>query len=248
MTKLMTTVAASLLATGVAHADPVKTIVLVHGAFADGSSWDKITPMLQAKGYNVVAVHEPLAGLDSDVAATKRVLDAQPGPILLVGHSYGGVVITEAGTHDKVMGLVYVAAFAPDAGESVNDLGKGQPAPPWAKDLVVDSAGFASLPVADVLKEFAPDLSAGEAKLLASKQGPISTKSFDDKPKAAAWHKKPSWWVRTEQDHMIDPNAQAAMAKRIGAKVTNVAGSHVAMLSKPSEVAAVILAAAAGKK
>lgn len=240
--------AATLLTASIAHADPVKTIVLVHGAFADGSSWDKVTPLLQAKGYNVVAVHEPLAGLDGDVAATKRVIEQQPGPILLVGHSYGGVVITEAGNNDKVQGLVYVAAFAPDANESVTDLGKGQPAPPWQKDLVVDSGGFAWLPPATVAKEFAQDLSAGDAKLLASKQGPIAAKSFEDKPKAAAWHKKPSWYIRTEQDHMIDPNAQAAMAKRIGAKVTNVAGSHVSMLSKPSEVAAVILAAASGKK
>ena len=232
----------------VAHADPkpaIKTIVLVHGAFADGSSWDKVTPLLEAKGYNVVAVYDPMSSLADDVAATRRAIDAAPGPVLLVGHSYGGVVITEAGNNAKVAGLVYVAAFAPDAGESVNDLGKGHPAPAWVAKLAVDSGGYAWLPRDVVVGDFAQDLPAAQARLLAAKQGPIAARCFDDKIKTAAWHTKPTWYVRAEQDRMIDPAAQQAMAARAGAKVTNVRTSHVAMLVKPKDVAAVILAAAA---
>lgn len=246
-------VAGAALAASPAHAAPAapvaaKTIVLVHGAFADGSSWDKVTPLLQAAGYNVVAVYEPLSGLADDVAATKRVIEAQPGPVLLVGHSWGGVVITEAGNNDKVSGLVYVAAFAPDAGESVNDLGKGQPAPAWASKLLADSAKFLSLPLEVVAKDFAPDVPAAEQKLIASKQGPIAAGAFGDKVKTAAWKAKPSWFVRPDADHMIAPAAQELMAKRAGSKLTTVKGaSHVVMVSRPKDVAAVILAAASGK-
>jgi pimeloyl-ACP methyl ester carboxylesterase len=245
---------ASLCADTTAHAEPsapvaAKTIVLVHGAFADGSSWDKVIPALQTAGYNVVAVHEPLSSLADDVAATKRVIDAQPGPVLLVGHSYGGVVITEAGNSDKVSGLVYVAAFAPDAGESVQDLGAGKPAPEWTKKLIADPAGFLTLPGDVVSKDFAQDVSAADAKLITAKQGPIAAKAFGDKVKTPAWKTKPSWFVRAEADHMIDPAGQELMAKRAGSKLTSVKGaSHVVMWSKPKDVIAVILAAASGKK
>jgi pimeloyl-ACP methyl ester carboxylesterase len=251
--------AASLVADTTAHADTpaapaaaataAKTIILVHGAFADGSSWDKVTPILTAAGYNVVALYEPLTSLADDVAATKRAIDAQPGPVLLVGHSWGGVVITQAGNHDKVSGLVFVAAFAPDAGESVNDLGKNSPPPEWTKKLILDAGGFLTLPLEVVSKDFAPDLSAADAKLLTAKQGPIAAKSFADKVTTAAWKTKPSWFVRAEADHMIDPAGQQLMAMRAGSKLTSVKGaSHVVMLSKPKDVAAVILAAASGKK
>lgn len=223
------------------------TIVLVHGAFADGSSWDRVAPPLEAKGYRVVAVYDPMSSLADDVAATRRVIEAQPGPVILVGHSYGGAVITEAGNDPKVTALVYVAAFAPDAGESINDLGKGHPPPPWVTKLVVDKGGFASLPADVVAKDFAQDLPAGEAKLLAYKQGPIAARCFDDKIKTAAWRTKPSWYLRAELDHMIDPAAQELMAKRANAKVTSVKASHVAMLSKPSDVVATIVAAATAK-
>jgi pimeloyl-ACP methyl ester carboxylesterase len=240
----------ALLFASTAYADAppktAKTIVLVHGAFADGSSWDKVTPLLEAKGYKVVAVYDPMSSLADDVAATKRVIDAQPGPVILVGHSYGGAVITEAGNDKKVEALVYVAAFVPDSGESINDLGKGAPPPPWAKQLVVDSAGFASLPADVVAKDFAQDLGAADTRLIAAKQGPIALRCFDDKPGAAAWHSKPTFYVRAESDHMIDPAAQAQMAKRANAKVTSVKSSHVPMLSHPRDVAAVILAAAGG--
>jgi pimeloyl-ACP methyl ester carboxylesterase len=226
-------------------AKPPRSIVLVHGAFADGSSWDRVVPMLQAKGYNVVAVHEPMTSFAEDVAATKRAIAAQPGEVILVGHSYGGAVISEAGTDSKVVGLVYVAAFGPDKGESINDLGKGKPPPSWATALKVDAGGFAWLPPATVAADFAQDLSAAEAQLLAAKQGPIFTKNFGDKLKAAAWHDKRVWYVLTLQDHMIDPQAQAQMAKRMNASITNVSASHVVMLSKPKDVADVILSAAA---
>jgi pimeloyl-ACP methyl ester carboxylesterase len=230
-----------------AAATPAKSIILVHGAFADGSSWSKVIPALQAKGFNVVAVQNPLSSLADDVAATKRAIEAAPGPVILVGHSWGGVVITEAGNNDKVAGLVYVAAFAPDAGESVNDLGKGKPAPSWLATLKVDSGGFAWLPAETVAKDFAQDVSAADAKLIAVTQGPVATKAFDDKVKTAAWKTKPSWYIVADQDHMIDPQGQAAMAKRAGATTTTLKGSHVIMVSKPKEVAAVILTAAAGK-
>ena len=250
MLKNLSIAAVGLAATASAvSADPTAkaplTVVLVHGAFADGSSWDKVTPALEAKGFRVVAVYDPMSSLADDVAATSRVIEAQPGPVILVGHSYGGAVITEAGNDRKVAALVYVAAFVPDAGESINDLGKGHPAPPWVAKLVVDRGGFASLPADVVANDFAQDLPAADARLLAAKQGPIAARCFDDKITTAAWHAKPSWYVRAEADHMIDPEAQAFMAKRAGANLTSVKGSHVIMLSRPAAVTAAILAASA---
>jgi len=239
--------ATTLLPAASARAEPVKSILLVHGAFADGSSWDAVVPLLQAKGYKVVAVQVPLTSLTEDVAATRRAIDAQQGPVLLVGHSYGGVVITEAGTSDKVAGLVYVAAIAPGDNESANDLGKGKPAPAWASRMQVDGGGFLWLTPELVSTTFAPDVPAAVQNLIAVKQKPILGKSFDAKVTKAAWKTRPSWYVRAEQDKIIEPAAQAAMAKRINATTTNVAASHVPMLSKPNEVAAVILVAAQGK-
>ncbi len=150
-----------------------ETVVLVHGAFADGSSWDKVIPLLQAKGFKVIAVQNPLTSLADDVAAAKRVIDAQAGPVVLVGHSWGGTVITEAGSSDKVAALVYVAAFAPDAGESTNDLGKGGPPPPGAASIRPDSSGFLYLTPEGVAKNFAQDLPAEQTRLRAATQGPV---------------------------------------------------------------------------
>ncbi|HVK72563.1 MAG TPA: alpha/beta hydrolase [Kofleriaceae bacterium] len=226
-------------------ASPAKpTIVLAHGAFADGSSWDKVVPLLQAKGYDVVAVHQPLTSLADDAAATRRVIRAQTGDVILVGHSYGGVVITEAGTEEKVKALVYVAAFAPDADESINDLGKGAPPPPWLPTVGFDEAGFGFIPLDTVTKYFAQDLPGKEQKVLTAKQGWTAGKALADKVKTPAWKSKPVWYVRAAKDRFIDPGAQALMAKRMAAKVTTVDGSHVVMLSKPAQVAAVILEAA----
>src|SRR5471030_74244 len=221
-----------------------KNVVLVHGAFADGSSWDKVIPILQAKGLHVVAVQNSLKSLDDDAAATKRVIEQQNGPVILVGHSWAGAVITQAGNDDKVKALVYVAAFALDKDQSINDVLKGKPAPPWASELQKDSAGYLTLSDDAIIHDFASDLPVAQARLIAATQGPLFGGYFDDKVTQAAWHTKPSVFVITGRDHMIDPRLQAAMAKNIGATVVNVDASHVAMLSQPQQVAAAIIAAA----
>ena len=231
-----------------AQQKPQKTVVLVHGAFADGSSWDRVIPLLQAKGLKVVAVQNPLTSLADDVAATKRAIDGQSGRVILVGHSWGGTVITEAGAHDKVAALVYVAAFAPDAGQSSNDLGKDGPPPPGLANIRPDSAGFLSLTPENVARDFAQDLPAAQTAVMAVTQGPIAGKSFDDKVSNAAWKSKPSWYIVAEKDRMIQPDLERAMAKKINARTTTLPTSHVPMLSRPNDVATVILAAAAAVK
>ena len=228
-----------------AQQKPQKTVVLVHGAFADGSSWEKVIPLLQAKGLHVVAVQNPLTSLADDVAATRRAIDAQTGPVILVGHSWGGTVITEAGAHDKVAALVYVAAFAPDAGQSSNDLGKDGPPPPGLANIHPDGAGFLVLTPESVARDFAQDLPAAQTVVMAVTQGPIFGKSFDERVANAAWKTKPSWFIVAEKDRMIQPDLEHAMAKKINAKTTALPTSHVPMLSRPNDVATVILAAAA---
>jgi pimeloyl-ACP methyl ester carboxylesterase len=237
----------SVVAAGPASAaNQQVSVVLVHGAWADGSSWNDVVPLLQKKGLTVVAVQNPLSSLADDVAATRRAIDRQPGQVLLVGHSWGGVVITEAGRHDKVAGLVYVAAFAPGEGESVNDLGanKELPQPPGLGGIEADSSGYLWMSTKNFGEHFAQDLPAPATALMAVSQKPIAARSFGDKVGVPAWRSKPSWYVVAEQDHMIPPPAQKAMAQRAGATVTSLGTSHVAMMAKPSEVAAVIVAAA----
>jgi pimeloyl-ACP methyl ester carboxylesterase len=234
-----------LSAAAAAQPKPQKTVVLVHGAFADGSSWDKVIPLLQAKGLKVVAVQNPLTSLGDDVAATKRAIDAQEGPVILVGHSWAGTVITQAGDDEKVAALVYVAAFAPDAGESSNDVGKSGPPPPHGPGTArADAAGFLSLTPEGVAKDFAPDLSHAQINLITVTQGPIFGKAFDEKVTSAAWKSKPSWFIVATKDRMIHPDLERAMAKRIGATTTELPTSHVAMQARPKDVAAVIVAAA----
>jgi pimeloyl-ACP methyl ester carboxylesterase len=225
-----------------------KNVVLVHGAFADGSSWNKVIPLLEARGLHVVSVQNPLSSLAADVAATQRVIEQQQGPVVLVGHSWGGAVITQAGNDDKVKALVYVGAFAPESGQSVNDILKDKPAPSWAKELRKDSAGFLTLSTDAILHDFAQDLPTAEARLVAATQGPWFAGATDEKVANAAWHTKPSWFVITDKDHMIPPALQAEMASRAGATVKHVDSSHVAMLSKPGVVAAQIIAAASKVK
>jgi pimeloyl-ACP methyl ester carboxylesterase len=238
-----------LMTTVPVHAStPPKTVVLVHGAFADGSSWDKVIPLLLAKGVKVVAVQNPLTSLADDVAATKRVVDAQTTPVVLVGHSWGGTVITQAGDDPKVAALVYVAAFAPNEGQATADLGKDGPPPPGSASIHPDAAGFLYLTPEGVAQDFAQDLPATQTKVMAATQGPISGKSFEEKVSAAAWKTKPSWYVVAEKDRMIQPDLERAMAKKIGAKTTSLPTSHVAMLSRPKDVAAVILKAAEAVK
>lgn len=223
------------------------TIVLVHGAFIDGSCWDRVDPILLSKGYTVVAVHLPLSSLADDVAAVKRVIDAQKTNVILVGHSYGGVVITEAGNHPKVTALVYVAAFGPDVGESITDLGAGAPPSEWQRALqVVD--GYGSIPSDVFGRNFAQDLSPADQRIAGVKQAWTAVRLFDDRVSRPAWRSKPSWYLETLNDLAIPPAAQEQMANRMHAKLSTVESSHVAMLSRPRRVAGVILAAATNGK
>lgn len=220
------------------------SVVFVHGAFADGSSWNRVIPILEAHGLHVVAVQNPLSSLADDVAATKRVIDQQSGPVVLVGHSWGGVVISQAGNDSKVESLVYVAAFAPDSGQSIADMTQGMKPPAWANELQKDSAGFLTLSGKAINEDFALDLPAAQQRIAAATQGPWFSGCINDKVTQAAWHEKPSYFVVASRDRMIDPHLQDQMAKNIHAQVTHVNASHVAMLSQPEAVANAILAAA----
>jgi len=219
-------------------------VVLVHGAFADGSSWSRVIPLLEARGLHVVAVQNPLSSLADDAAATKRVIEQQKGPVVLVGHSWAGVVISEAGNDEKVKSLVYVAAFAPDNGQSITDVTQGQPPAPWASELQKDSAGYLTLSGKAIHQDFAPDLPPVEQRIVAATQGPWFSGCLSQKVTHAAWHDKPSYFVVATRDRMIDPALQESMAKHIGAKVTRVNGSHVSMVSQPKAVADAIIDAA----
>jgi pimeloyl-ACP methyl ester carboxylesterase len=221
-----------------------KTVVLVHGAFSNASSWDKVIPLLQDKGLNVVAVQLPLSSLANDVAAVTRAINQQTGPVILVGHSWAGAVITQAGNNDKVAALVYVAAFVLDDGQSLGDLMKGLPPAPWAAALKADEGGFLTLTPDAIARYFAPDVPAAQAKVLAATQGPLFSGSMTEKVTRAAWHSKPSYYVLSEQDQIIDSRLQQTLATKIKATVTRVPSSHVAMLSQPQAVATAIIAAA----
>ncbi|HSI59373.1 MAG TPA: alpha/beta hydrolase [Ideonella sp.] len=217
------------------------SVVIVHGAFADGSDWSKVIPLLQRQGVKVTAVQNPLTSLADDVATARRVINAQPGKVVLVGHSWGGMVITEAGASDKVASLVFVAAFAPAAGQSVADLGKGFPVPSGLSHLRPDAEGFLWLTEEGVRDHFAQDLPAATTAVMAATQGPIPAKAFEQPVSAAAWNAKPSWYVLANRDRMISPEQQRVMAQRIGARTTTLESSHVPQQSRPDEVAAVIL-------
>ena len=222
------------------------TVVLVHGAFADGSSWSKVIPLLQAQGLKVVAVQNPLTSLSDDVAFTQRVIDAQAGPVVLVGHSWGGSVITQAGNHDKVKALVYVAAFAPKVGETSLDGVKAFPPAPGLANPIATADGFLTLSAETVAEDFAQDVTPGEANLIATTQGAVRGANFEETLTTAAWTSKPSWYIVAANDRMIQPDAQRALARRINARTTTLDASHVPMVSKPQQVADVIVAAAQG--
>jgi len=225
--------------------EPVKNIVLVHGAWADGSSWAKVIPLLEKRGLHVVAVQNPLSSLADDVAATKRIIDAQDGPVVLVGHSYGGAVISEAGNHPKVARLVYVAAFGPDTGESLGTTAKGFAPAPVGPEVRPIEDNYLVLTQKGVVEDFAQDLSAGEKQVLFATQGPTSASVFGTPISDAAWRHKPSFYVVAENDRMINPDYERFAAKRMGAKILGLPTSHVPMLSKPQDVAAFIADAAA---
>lgn len=219
------------------------TVVLVHGAFADGSSWNQVTPLLQAKGVKVVAVQNPLSSLADDVAAVQRVIDAQTGKVVLVGHSWGGAVITQAGNSDKIKALVYVAAFAPSEGEVLGSLGKDYPVPPGVATLKPDANGNLELSPESFANNFAQDVPKAKTAVLATTQGVFPAKAFGEQVTFAAWKNKPSYYIVASKDRMIDPGLQAAFAKKINATTTTIAASHVPMLSQPKAVADAIFAA-----
>ncbi|HCN98584.1 MAG TPA: hypothetical protein DIT59_18300 [Leclercia sp.] len=236
------TLAAGLLlaaASGTALANS-KTVVLVHGAFADGSSWNRVIDKLQRQHTEVIAVQLPLTSLKEDVAATQRAISRAHGDVVLVGHSWGGTVISEAGNDARVKSLVYVAAFAPDSGQSTGDLAGSYPAPPGSAGIAKTADGFLYLPAKSVRQDFAPDIKAGEQSTLTVTQGPIRADAFAQKVTHAAWRDKPGWYVVSKNDRMINPDLERAMAKKIGAKSTEVAASHVSMVSQPEEIARVI--------
>ncbi|CAJ0776579.1 alpha/beta fold hydrolase [Ralstonia holmesii] len=217
------------------------SVVIVHGAFADGSDWAKVIPLLQAKGVKVQAVQNGLNSLADDVAATRRAIGNQVGKVVLVGHSWGGTVITEAGADSKVAGLVYVAAFAPDAGQSTEEVGKDYAPAPGIGKLVADANGYLSLPSAALASDFAQDVPAAQARVMAATQGPIKATAFGERTTVAAWQSKPSWFIVSAHDRMIQPDLERAMARKIGAKVTTLPTSHVPQQSRPQDVAKVIL-------
>lgn len=236
----------SLLTTTEAVAqEKVKNVVLVHGAFADGSGWEGVYKILTKKGYTVSVVANPNTGLADDVAATKRVLDRLEGPVILVGHSYGGAIITEAGTDKKVVGLVYIAAFMPDNGETLLQLSQAGPPPPNS-GILPPQQGFLWYDKAKFHSGFCADLSKEQADFMFDSQVPLAASAFVAPITVAAWKTKPSWYVVATEDQTVPADGQRFMAKRAKAKVTEVKGSHVVFISQPKAVAAVIEAAAQG--
>jgi len=226
-----------------AHA-PIKNIVLVHGAFVDGSGWRPVYDLLSHDGYNVSIVQEPLSGLDEDVAATKRILDRQNGPTILVGHSYGGAIITEAGTDPHVAGLVYIAAHAPDQGET--ETGNGQRYPAAGRDAITKTPdGYTFIDPARYHTEFAADLSDGEAEFEARSQMFTAGKVFSTPIENPAWKSKPSWYMVAQADRIISPDLERMYAARAGSHKVEVPGaSHSVYRSHPWEVAQLIELAA----
>ena len=226
-----------------AEAPTVKNVVLVHGAFADGSSYAKVIPLLEAKGLNVIAVQNPLSSLADDVAAAKRAIATQDGPVILVGHSWGGMVISEAGNDPKVAALVYIAALVPDDGQSTNDVLKPYPPTPGLSAISADAAGYLTLTRAGIEDAFVPNLPKDERAIVYATQGPWNSAALGDKVASPAWKSKPSWYIVVD-DRMVPKEFELAMSRKIGATTTNLKAGHVPLLSKPKEVAAVILDAA----
>lgn len=232
----------------VSSAQGTRNIVLVHGAWADGSCWSGVIALLQAKGFHVVAVQNPLTSLVDDVDATKRIIALQDGPVILVGHSYAGVVITEAGNDPKVVGLVYVAAFAPGEGESINSVSKKYPPAPLGGELRLDAQGFLTATRKGIAEDMAQDLPDKEQQILTATQGETAAAVFGSTVTTAAWKSKPSWAVIAGNDRAIPPELEKDEAATIKATSITLAANHLAMLSHPREVAEVIEQAAAKAK
>jgi pimeloyl-ACP methyl ester carboxylesterase len=223
----------------------VDNVVLVHGGFVDGSGWQAVYSLLKKDGYNVSIVQNPTLSLEGDAEATRQIIDAQDGPVVLVGHSYGGAVITQAGNNDNVAALVYIAAFAPDNGESVNTLianpPPGAPVPP----ILPPKDGFLFLDREKFAASFAGDVPAEQAAFMADSQVPWGVGALSGSITEAAWRTKPSWYLVTTEDRMIPPPAQRAMSERAGSTVVEAAGSHSIYVSQPAAVVALIEQAAA---
>ena len=225
-----------------------KTVVLVHGGFVDGSGWEGVYNILRNDGYNVAIVQNPTISLADDVAATKRIIDAQTDPVVLVGHSYGGAVITEAGNHPRVVGLVYITAFAPDKGESVNSLIKDPPPDAPVPPILPPKEGFLFLDRTKFAASFAADVQPERAAFMADSQVPWGVDALAGTITEPAWKSKPSWYLLVTEDKMIPAAAQRFMAERAGATVDEVAGSHAIYVSRPDAVAAIIEKAAGAAK
>jgi pimeloyl-ACP methyl ester carboxylesterase len=221
----------------------VKNVVLVHGAFADGSSYSRVIPLLEAKGLHVTAVQNPLTSLADDVAATRRAIASQNGPVILVGHSWAGMVISEAGNDPKVAALVYIAALVPDDGQSSTDVVKPYPPSPGLAEAKPDTAGFLSLSRKGVDEDFVPDIPVAQRAMVYATQGPWNSAALADKVADPAWKTKPSWYIAVN-DRMLPPEYEQAIAKHIHARTTTLTAGHVPMLSMPNKVAAVIIDAA----
>jgi pimeloyl-ACP methyl ester carboxylesterase len=226
----------------------MKNIVLVHGGFVDGSGWEGVYSILKKDGYNVSIVQNPTISLKDDVAATKRILAAQDGPAILVGHSYGGAVITEAGNDPKIAGLVYITAFAPDKGESVATLIQNPPPGAPVPPILPPQDGYLFLDRAKFPASFAADVNAEKAAFMADSQVPWGVEALNGKISEPAWKAKPSWYLIVTDDKMIPPDAQRSMSKRAGSTVVEVKGSHAIYVSQPEAVAALVEKAAKSVK
>ena len=224
---------------------PKPTVILVHGAWADGSSWQKVIPLLMKEEIPVIAVQNPTSSLADDAAATRRIMNSVEGPIVLVGHSWGGAVITEAGSNPKVKALVYVAAFAPKAGETVGDQVGRYPAPPGLSQIRNDGAGYLTLSEEGWMNDVGQDLPKEEARVLCVLQPPLAAGTFGDKVTEAAWVSRPTWYIVSTEDRVVSVELERELAAAMGATTTELAASHLSLLSMPEAVTSVILDAVA---
>ncbi len=238
LTKLSVAAITTLLLSHIAFAEPTRNVVLVHGAFADGSGWRAVADILQHDGYTVSVVQVPETSLADDVAATQRAIAQMKAPVTLVGHSYGGAIITEAGSDPLVRSLVYIAAFQPDNGETLGGL--QHQTPPAANSGIPAGEGFLIVNPSAFHKDFAADLPAADANFLAISQVPVSASAFGTPIANAAWHNKPSWYAVATNDRMINPDLERSMAKRAGSTTIEVKGSHAIYVSQPRIIAKLI--------
>lgn len=225
------------------NADPIRNVVLVHGAFADGSSYARVIPLLEAEGFRVTAVQNPLTSLADDAAAARRAIAIQDGSVVLVGHSWGGMVISEAGNDPKVAALVYIAALVPESGQSTNDVLKPYPPTPGLANVRPDEEGFLSLTRKGIDEDFVPDLPAHERSLVHATQGPWAATALEDRVMTPAWKTRPSWYIAVN-DRMLPADYEQIIARHINATTTTLPSGHVPMLSQPEAGARVIMDAA----